>query len=169
MADDPTFGLQGVNKKFNSKRLEFDSGQTAWFYILKYCKKNRYKLQTRKPLSTKIYDQLRAVISPKAVTGKDLYRAIGFHVNSIKYLNKMRPGTERFNLWGKPDGKVTLDEANYARETLTKLHPAYVRQRRTSRRQGVIVNPKAKGQTSAGETTNKPKKKFTLRPKTKES
>jgi len=136
--------LAGVNQKFNSKRLEFDDERSAWFFVVFTCRTNHYKLSLRKPLSKNIYQQIRGIISPKAMSSKELYRAIGYHVNSIKYLSNMKANTKRWNLWGRPDGIVSATESSKAQETLVLRHPEYMAAKRLSRRGGVqkriIVN-----------------------------
>lgn len=152
---DPTLGIDGVSLCYNSKRLEFESSYACWAWVVAYCKKNKYKLRLNKPLSKKIYDQLRGVISPKAVSSRELYNAVGFHVHSIKYLKRMYPGVERLNLWGKPDGTVTEQEAQHARKKLTELHPEYLRAKRKSKSRGIINNPKIKGDVPKKEGNKK--------------
>lgn len=159
--EDMTLGLEGVEKRHNSKKLDFDSPRHCWFWVVAYCKKNKYKLRLSKPLSKKIYDQLRGVISPKAVSSRDLYNAVGFHVNSIKYLKRMYPGVERLNLWGKSDGKVTAQEAQYAKQKLAEMHPDFIRAKRKSKKQGIIVNNKGKKPQGSGTTTGG-RRKLTL-------
>jgi sRNA-binding protein len=94
-----------------------------------------------------------------------LYDAIGFHVNSIKYLNRIRTGAPRFNLWGKPDGKVTEAESNHARKRMVELHSMYLRAKRKNKKQGVIVNQKVgRGmrQKTTTDKSDKPKRVLTL-------
>lgn len=160
---DKTYGLKGVSSVFNSKKLEFESPYHCWVWVVTYCRKHKYRILTNRPLSRDIFKQIRAVVSPKTVSSRDLYNAIGFHVNSIKYLTKIRPGAPRFNMWGKNEGSVTETEAQYARAKLAELHPSYVKSRRASRKRGIVVNPKLKQRS-----TDKPKvdrSKLTLRGK----
>lgn len=158
---DKTYGIKGVTPVFNSKKLEFDTPYCCWIWVVKYCRKHKYKIPTNKPLCRDIFKQLRAVISPKTVSSRELYNAVGFHVNSIKYLNRIRVGFPRFNLWGKQEGEVTETEVQYARKKLTELHPGYTRARRASRKQGVVINPKLKQRKPANKTSGP--RKLTLR------
>ena len=164
---DKTYGLEGVRTTFNSKRLEFDGPRNCWFYVVAYCRKHGYKLKTNRPLSTDIFNQIRAVLSPKAVSSKELYNAIGFHVHSIKYLNRLRQGAPRFNLWGKQEGEVTESEVQFARKKLAEMHPAFLKSRRASKRKGVIVNPKLKS-NNQNPGAKKPRGKLTLRSSNKD-
>ena len=158
--DKTTFGIEGVSLKYNSKKLEFEKPIHCWLWVVTYCRKNKYYIITNKPLSKGIYEQLRAVISPKKVSSRDLYDAIGYHVNSIKYLNRLRTGFPRFNLWGKHDGAVTQAEADHAREKMAKLHSSYLRAKRKNKKQGVIVNTKTVRKKNSN--NDEPRRKLTL-------
>lgn len=163
--DNATFGIDGVSLKYNSKKLQFEKPIHCWLWVVTYCRKNKFRILTNKPLSRNIYEQIRAVISPKKVSSRELYDAIGFHVNSIKYLNRIRAGAQRFNLWGKPDGRVTESEADHARKRMVELHSMYLRSRRKNKKQGIIINQKVgRGtrQSTSDDKGDKPKRVLTL-------
>jgi sRNA-binding protein len=152
--ENATLDIEGVTLRYNSKKLDFEKPVSCWYWVVAYCRKNKYRIKTNQPLSRDIYDQLRAIISPKAVSSRDLYTAIGFHVSSIKYLNRLQAGRERFNLWGKPEGVVSEKEAQHARQKMAELHASYLRAKRKSKKQGIIVNPN-KGRTRHKSSGNK--------------
>jgi len=129
------------------KRLQFQEDCDVWFYILKYLRQNDYKISGFKPMSVKIYRQIRNVISPKKLSSRDLYRGIGFHVNSIAYLKTLKVNKKRWNLFGKPDGVVTQIEANYALQQTALVHPKYLQSVRKSRKSREKFTVKKSGRT----------------------
>tara|TARA_X000001388_G_scaffold60537_1_gene45923 strand:+ start:11318 stop:11824 length:507 start_codon:yes stop_codon:yes gene_type:complete len=159
--DKATLGVEGVSLRYNSKKLDFNKPINCWLWVVAYCRRNKFYILTNRPLSRNIYSQLREVISPKKVSSRELYEAIGYHVNSIKYINRLRAGAERYNMWGNPDGVVTEEEATHARKRLVELHSAYLSSRRKAKKKGVIVNAKkAKRNSGPNESLgNNPKKR----------
>jgi sRNA-binding protein len=127
-------------------RIQFEHDYDVWFYIIKYLRQHDYKISGSKPMSLKMYVQIRNVISPKKVSAKDLYRGIGFHVNSIAYLKIIKVNQKRWNLFGKPDGRVTQKEANFALQQMALIHPAYMKSLRKSRagKQTLVVEKKGR-------------------------
>jgi sRNA-binding protein len=132
--------------KLIHNRTHFEHDYEVWFYIIKYLRENDYKISGYKPMSVKMYNQIRNVISPKKLSSKDLYRGIGFHVNSIAYLKIIKTGQKRWNLFGKPDGKVTQAESDFALQQMALVHPAYMRSLRKARagRQTLMVEKKGR-------------------------
>ena len=104
------------------KRLNFDDPKSAWFWVVPYVRKSGYNMSLRYPLSKTIYSQLRNIISPKVMSSRDLYNAVGFHVHSIKYLECIQPNKPRLNLFGKVEGKVTFRDYKYAQRQLALHH-----------------------------------------------
>lgn len=147
--DDKIYLSAGVYHYPNKKRLHFESDHYRWLWVSRYLREHDYKFKRDKPFSTKIYLQIRNVISPKIISSKDLYAALGFYTTSINYLKSIRAGAKRWNLYGRPDGKVTEKEADYARDKMFKVHSGYLKDLRKSRKKNnrIVVNNGARNQT----------------------
>lgn len=126
----------------SNKHLKFASNYEAMGWIKAFCQKHRYRVQWRTPLSLNIYKQLRAIISPKVMSSRQLYNAINFHQQSIKYLRGIIEGRPRYNISGLEDGVVTKEEEQQAREHLAKLHAGYLRDKRKQRHKVYTAPPK---------------------------
>jgi len=146
--EDKIYLSAGVYHYPHKKRLHFKSDHYRWIWVSRYLRENEYKFKRDKPFATKIYLQIRNVISPKIISSKDLYAAIGFYTTSINYLKSIKAGDNRWNLYGRPDGKVTEKEAAYARDKMVKVHSGYLMDLRKSRKKNnrIVVNNGARNQ-----------------------
>lgn len=89
-----------------------------------------FKVKWNKPLSKSIYREIRENVSKEEISSRDLYNAIGYHVRSINYLLKMRPGHGRFNIFGKKVDEVTPAESKNALGQLLSYHAEFMRKRK---------------------------------------
>lgn len=117
--------------------------------IMKNLYKLGYKVKWKQPLSKEIYKEIRAALPPEVVTSRKLYDALGYHVCSVSYLLKMRPGAARYNINGKKDGLVSDTESKYALRQLLEHHAEYMRDRRKRQKKMVTASKKV--------TTRKPR------------
>lgn len=90
-----------------------------------YCFANGIKVPWDKILAVGIYQDLKLVLPDGLMTNRQLFRAIGHHVNSPSYLKRIQVGKMRYGLKYKPTSRVTLSEAGIARHQFFKLHSSH--------------------------------------------
>lgn len=87
-----------------------------------YCFENKIKVPWDKVLAVGIYQDLKSLLPQGFLTSKQLFNAIGHHVNSPAYLKRLLKGTQRYGIGYKANGQVTAKEANAAKSQFFKLH-----------------------------------------------
>lgn len=87
-----------------------------------FCFENKIKVPWDKVLTIGIYHELKAMLPEGLLTSRQLFRAIGHHVNSPSYLKRLVVGAQRFGLGYQHGALVTVAEAHSAKSQFFKLH-----------------------------------------------
>jgi sRNA-binding protein len=113
----PTLALQGPSAR--QKRSQAAAAAIA--LLAEAFPKTFFVYQEhRHPLKLGIdLDILAALAS--AIPPAELHRALGFYCSNPSYLGRLREGTSRLDLDGKPAGVVTADEEALARARLASI------------------------------------------------
>ncbi|WP_304634036.1 ProQ/FINO family protein [Pseudoalteromonas sp.] len=109
-------------------------------WIIEQLYKKKIKTKWMKPLSKSFYKQLREIFQTEEISSKRLNAAIRHHVKSPKYLLMIRTGAQRFDVYGKADGRISAKESKHALEELYKYHGGLMRDRRKRRNRTVTSN-----------------------------
>ena len=116
----------GIHKKKSYTRKRVTKTNTPEYTelgrLITYLKKSGYKVRWHKPLAKGIYDQLRSIVPDSLISSRKLYRALGHHVHSVRYLTRMKAGDNRFNIHGEREGRVTKSDEKYAKKQLVEHH-----------------------------------------------
>lgn len=111
-------------------------------FIMEYLYKRGIKPKWKRPLSKGLYKELRELLATELISSKRLNNAIKHHVKSPGYLLLMRTGAQRYNLYGKPDGRVTEQESKHALGELYEHHAGLMRDRRKRRNKKITPTRK---------------------------
>lgn len=122
--------------------LADDKHYKNWNRVVAELRRLGFKFKVKTPLSLSIYREIRAAIAMEYISSRALYEAIGFHVKSVQYLLKIRPGAVRYDIRGRKAGKVTDAESKHALQDLLTHHPDYMRDRRKRTRKIIDVKTK---------------------------
>lgn len=87
-----------------------------------FCFENKIKVPWDKVLTIGIYQDLKAILPEGLLTSRQLFKAIGHHVNSPSYLKRLVVGAQRFGIGYQHGAIVTVAEANSAKAQFFKLH-----------------------------------------------
>ena len=128
----------------NSKQVVvLGAARETWRNIVTLLESRGFKVDVKNPLNKGVYRDIREALSADEISSNKLHEAIGFHVNSIKYLRKMREGAKRYNIRGEVAGIVSKEEQEYALSQLKKIHPTF-----RMRKKKVSNKAKPRGRTS---------------------
>lgn len=101
--------------------------------IIRFLKRAGLKVRWHKPLAKSIYNQIRQVIPRELMSSRKIYDSLGFHVQSIRYLMRLKAGDSRFNIQGQREGKVSPKEEAHARKMLIEHHPRFMSWKRKTK------------------------------------
>ncbi len=148
-----TLTLGKVNPSKNTttlgrKPLPSDADKQAFLdcgFIIEFLYERKIKPKWKRPLSKGIYSDLRALIPHSDLSSKRLNAAVRHHVKSPGYLLLLREGNQRYDLYGKPNGRVSAAESKHALGELYAHHGGLMRDRRKRRNKPITSNRKNYG------------------------
>jgi sRNA-binding protein len=93
--------------------------------LQEYCFEHKLRVPWNKVLAIGIYQDLKQVLPNDLMTSRELFRALGHHVNSPSYLKRVSVGAQRYGLKYTLASRVTIGEAMIAKAQFFKLHAAH--------------------------------------------